>query len=164
MQVRRWPLRPCSGWRGNAGAKVDNGKLLVSQGVGCVLSETESNHGYVTVDSEKILDVLDNEDLLKKYSLKESVKIANQAVREANELPDIKPTAEVFLHALLPFKYTLHLHPVIINALLINRDAQKSYQTYTRMPVLSGMPPGWKCPFFSPSTCKASQRSRISTL
>ena len=110
---------------GNAGAKADKGKLLVSQGVGCVLSETESNHGYVTVDSEQILAILDNKDLLKKYSLKESVKIANKAVREANELPDIKPTAEVFLHALLPFKYTLHLHPVIINALLINRDAQK---------------------------------------
>ncbi|WP_330927473.1 class II aldolase/adducin family protein [Candidatus Sororendozoicomonas aggregata] len=110
---------------GNAGAKVDTARLLVSQGVGCVLSETELNHGYVTVDSEKILNILNNKDLLKKYSLKESVKIANKAVREANELPDIKPTAEVFLHALLPFKYTLHLHPVIINALLINRDARE---------------------------------------
>ncbi len=110
---------------GNAGVKVDANRMLVSQGIGCVLSETELNYGYVGVDIKKILNILENENLLNGNSLKDDVKIANSAVRDANESPDIKPTAEVFLHALLPFKYTLHLHPVVINAILIMNDAKR---------------------------------------
>ena len=113
---------------GNAGTKIANDAMLVSQGIGCVLSETTEKLGYVSVDPHKIADVLADQRLCPiaspESSLKEKTAIANSAVKEANETPEIKPTAEVFLHALLPFKHTLHLHPVVINAILIRSDAK----------------------------------------
>ena len=110
---------------GNASVKHTETKMLATQAWGCTLSDTEENQGYVCVDTKKICDVLANESVLNAPTLTEKNKIANEFVRDANDMENVKPTAEVFLHALLPFKYALHLHPIIVNSILVQNNAKE---------------------------------------
>lgn len=115
---------------GNAGVKHQDSKMLVTQAWDYTLSETESGQGYVSVDTDAIYNILNNPDVLEAQSLSQKNAVANVLVKQATVPCEIKPTAEVYLHAMLPFTFTLHLHPTLINSILVQDAAEKMLQVF----------------------------------
>ncbi len=114
---------------GNVGVKIDTENMLVTQAWGITLTETNENVGYAHVNTASVADILSDTRVLRADSLTDKNITANELLRSSNYTPHIKPTAEVYLHALMPFKYTLHLHPTAINCLLIIDNPQTWIQS-----------------------------------
>lgn len=95
---------------GNSSYKLDNNKMLIKAS-GYQLAELTENDGYAMVDYQKIRNNFLNYTHLDNMTEKES----NQILRDAY-IRGEKPSIETFLHA-ISGKYTLHTHPVVINAL-----------------------------------------------
>jgi rhamnose utilization protein RhaD (predicted bifunctional aldolase and dehydrogenase) len=84
----------------------------------------ESNHNNSNKNSNKNGNNNHNHNdnnYNSKYLLEAS---AQTALTAANLTKDIKPSIETFFHV-YGYKFTLHTHPVMVNALMISRDAQQ---------------------------------------
>ena len=104
---------------GNSSVKLKNNIMLVKAS-GFLLSDVEHNKGYVKVDNKKVMGILENNELLK-LSKKERDSLVSRHISDAVIESDSKPSIETFLHALLS-NYTLHIHPIAVNAVTCRQD------------------------------------------
>lgn len=104
---------------GNSSVKIDNHTMLVKAS-GIVLSELNETSGYVAVNYKKIRDWFKTEDLqgLNRQAREQKGKDLTTA---ATVSETGKPSIETFLHALLN-TYTLHTHPLSVNAVTARSD------------------------------------------
>ena len=95
---------------GNSSVKMEDGRMVIKAS-GYQLSEVTESEGYSIVNRMHIRDILSNK--AKRVSLREADTefILKESLIEGN-----RPSIETFLHAELS-KYTLHTHPIIVNAL-----------------------------------------------
>ena len=108
---------------GNASVKMSDGSMLIKASGGS-LSEVEEPGGYVRVENRKVLSILHDREISrlrdKGKRNARAVILAARAVTEGNGRPSI----EVFLHALLD-RYTLHVHPIAVNAIACRKNWKK---------------------------------------
>jgi len=105
---------------GNASVKLADGTMLI-KGSGYLLSDVNRNNGHVRVSINQLRQVLLRRDLhiLPREARDAAVtELVNAAVVDDNK---IRPSIETLLHALMA-KYTLHTHPLVVNAVCCRSD------------------------------------------
>ncbi|MBL7196560.1 MAG: class II aldolase [Candidatus Omnitrophica bacterium] len=105
---------------GNTSVKLNNSIMLIKAS-GFMLSEVELDKGYLKVEYRKIEKILKNKRI---FSLKDKGTRSQLAIRLLGKTAVEKsnnPSIETFLHALL-YKYTLHVHPLVVNAITCKKN------------------------------------------
>lgn len=108
---------------GNSSVKLDNGLMLIKAS-GFSLSEVELDRGYAIVDNARVLEILEKEEILQNPDKRQKDNLASRLVRETVINSANRPSIETFLHSVL-YKYTLHTHPIVVNAVTCRSDAQE---------------------------------------
>jgi FMN phosphatase YigB (HAD superfamily)/rhamnose utilization protein RhaD (predicted bifunctional aldolase and dehydrogenase) len=92
---------------GNSSVKFGDYMFIKASGVN--MSNVNINNGYVVIDNKKILNDI-NSNIIKE-------------VTEYNLFGQKRASIETFMHSILK-KYTLHIHPIQINRILITTEAK----------------------------------------
>ena len=100
---------------GNSSVKLSENKMAVKAS-GVQMSELTDQYGYSIVDSSIIRDYFLDKGKRKGLTEKDGAEILQKSLIEG-----MKPSIETFLHATLN-KYTLHTHPIVVNALVCRSD------------------------------------------
>lgn len=105
---------------GNISIKISERNMLIKSS-GVQLSNINKEYGITSVDYKKIKDFLNmnKENNMEKI---DEINIINQSIIEGN-----KPSIETFLHS-FTYKYTIHIHSIIINILTCRKDGMKILQ------------------------------------
>lgn len=105
---------------GNTSVKTDDGELQVKAS-GINLSQMTETSGIATVVLPKLVSFVSefDPDGLDRGAVEARSKAA---MADSNLDPSVRPSIETFLHAITPGKFTLHTHPVWVNA-LVSREA-----------------------------------------
>lgn len=113
---------------GNSSVKIDNWMFIKASGYN--LSAIDLNKGYVVIDNER---------------LKKDIDIGNVTdVINYNVLGTKRGSIETFMHAILK-KYTIHLHPIQLNRILIGKKArEKCLSLYPAALIIDYLTPGIK--------------------
>ena len=106
---------------GNTSMKEDG--ILYVKGSGCALS-TINPENFVKMDLYKLREIVNNvypdDD-----TQREAMFLADCAKTKLPGEEEKRPSVEALLHALLPQKYVLHLHPALVNGLTCGKDGAK---------------------------------------
>jgi len=105
---------------GNASIKLDEKTMLIKASGG-LLSETEPGRGYVKVDYREVLAIMGSPIATRTRERGKRDELLARRVKEAVLYSAGRPSIELFLHALLD-KFTLHVHPIAVNALACRRE------------------------------------------
>lgn len=113
---------------GNISIKVEDLMFIKSSGYN--LSTIDENNGYVVIDNKILLKDIQN------YSVKE--------VTNYNFIGNKRASIETYMHSILK-KYTVHLHPIQINKVLIATDAISIIkEIYPKSLIIEYLTPGIK--------------------
>ena len=113
---------------GNTSVKID--KLMFIKASGYNLTNIDTFNGYVAVDNEMLLSDINNN------SIKE--------VAKYNYIGNKRGSIETFMHSILK-KYTIHLHPIQINRVLISSNAKDIIRkVYPNSLIIDYVTPGIK--------------------
>ena len=93
---------------GNSSVKIDDWLIIKSSGIN--MTNINRNNGYVIIDNERMVKDI------KMQTTKE--------VTQYNVYGNHRASIETYMHSILK-KYTLHLHPIQVNRILIAKDAIK---------------------------------------
>ena len=104
---------------GNASVKNDDGTMLIKAS-GYLLSEVNEEMGIAEVSTQKIVDIVDDPDILNAKEKAERESMGAKLVKEAM-IDQNRPSIETLLHAFLS-KYTLHTHPLTVNMIVIQKE------------------------------------------
>ena len=105
---------------GNSSVKLEDGSMLIKAS-GFSLSEITNEKGYVKLDNKKVNEVLSNSELLEITDKRKREKASSDLIGNCILDSTGKPSIETFLHSLLG-KYTLHTHPIAVNAITVQKD------------------------------------------
>lgn len=111
---------------GNTSVKFDDGTMLIKAS-GYQLSELEIGNGYVRVDNREVLKLLDQADSLPDNRRMRDDLISRQMGKTVVGDESARPSIETLLHSLLK-TYTLHTHPIVVNAAACRMDWQDLLQ------------------------------------
>jgi len=114
---------------GNTSVKIDNVVCIKASGIS--LAAVDIQHGYVMMDHQKLISDINSNN--------------TKDVLHYNIFGNIKRgSIETFMHAILK-TYTLHIHPIQINRILISKDAKKyCTEIYPEGLVIDYVTPGIK--------------------
>lgn len=104
---------------GNSSFKPERGRMIVKAS-GYQLAEVSESRGYALVDTDLIRSAFFNAESLDAMSEADGKRILREALIDGE-----KPSIETFLHA-VSGKYTLHTHPIVVNALACRKDGAKT--------------------------------------
>ncbi len=107
---------------GNSSVKLSDGTMLIKAS-GVHLSDMSKTIGIAEVDNKKIVDFMDDQSIDQLPKKKREL-LAAKAISDATLTPDLKASIETPLHSLLK-KYTLHTHPLIVNAVTCKSNGQQ---------------------------------------
>jgi len=105
---------------GNTSVKLNDGKMIIKSS-GFHLSEMEYDNGFTIVDVGKILDILNDEQLVSISDKRERSILASKNINNAVLENGKRPSIETLMHVLMK-KYTLHIHPLVVNAIVCRKD------------------------------------------
>lgn len=105
---------------GNLSVKLDTGIMLIKES-GFSLSELELERGYTKISLKKVLNILHNSQATTPGERNKRDRRIEKLISNQSR----KPSIEVFLHALL-YKYTLHVHPLVVNAVTCRKDWRRA--------------------------------------
>lgn len=113
---------------GNTSVKINN--LMFIKASGYNLANIDENNGYVTIDNTILLEDIKNNKV--------------KEVTEYNFIGNKRGSIETFMHSILK-KYTLHLHPIQINRILVSKEAKTIInEIYPNSLVIDYFTPGIK--------------------
>jgi len=112
---------------GGGNTSVKDGDTLYVKASGCSLAEI-TIEGFVKM-SLKSLGKMWDASLPEDEGEREKV-ILDMMMDARKEGETARPSVEALLHALLPERYVVHLHPAIINGLTCSRSAGRGVMTY----------------------------------
>ena len=104
---------------GNSSVKDDNGRMYIKAS-GVFLSEVDEDFGYAIVKNEELLKIFED-DRIYNTDKRSADKIMSEYMTEVNLTPKFRPSIETLLHSMLQ-KYTLHTHPILVNAITNRAD------------------------------------------
>lgn len=105
---------------GNSSVKLENGLMLIKAS-GFMLSEVDFDNGYSKVDNKAILESFEDNDIASSSDVRIRDSLSAGILKEAVVDSSNKPSMETFLHSLF-YKYTLHTHPLILNAITCKKN------------------------------------------
>lgn len=105
---------------GNTSMK-ENGILYV-KGSGCALATIQAEN-FVAMDLAALLEIL-NKQYPSTDKERESAFLADVMAARLPGEENKRPSVEALLHALLPYRYVLHLHPALVNGLTCAVDGE----------------------------------------
>lgn len=108
---------------GNSSVKNSDGTMYIKAS-GVYLSEIFNNNGYAIVKNEELLNIFENSKIQSVVGKKQREILVGNHIKNANLTKDFRPSIETLLHSILK-KYTLHTHPVAVNAITCRRDWEK---------------------------------------
>jgi len=89
---------------------------LTIKASGFSLSEVEEDKGYSQLNNKQLLSIFDDTKITSSLDKKQRENFAKEKVYQALLTPDSRPSIETLLHALLD-TVTLHVHPIVVNAI-----------------------------------------------
>jgi rhamnose utilization protein RhaD (predicted bifunctional aldolase and dehydrogenase) len=99
---------------GNTSVKYDDNKMYIKAS-GCLLSEISENKGHTTIELDKTLAILDDNEIISESDKRAKDAKASQKLQQAISFGGSnRPSIETYLHALL-LKYTCHVHAISTN-------------------------------------------------
>lgn len=105
---------------GNSSVKFENGEMLIKAS-GFLLGDMSENSAYSKVDTKKISNIVKNEAIKNEKNKRKREELTSILVKEATLDKINRPSIETLLHSLL-YKYTLHIHPVVVNMIVIQKN------------------------------------------
>lgn len=115
------------GGGGNTSVKPGDGTLLVKAS-GTTLRDASAD-SFVVVDPVKVLQVLEADDLQALDLQQRDRHVAERINAAVLDQSGRRPSIETFLHAMLPDKYIVHVHPVLVNALTCMAGGEQIAET-----------------------------------
>lgn len=115
------------GGGGNTSVKPGDGTLLVKAS-GTTLRDASAD-SFVLVDSLKVLKVLEAVELQTLVLPQRDRQVADWINATVLDKSGRRPSIETFMHAMLPDKYIVHVHPVFVNALTCMAGGQQIAET-----------------------------------
>lgn len=113
---------------GNTSVKINS--LMFIKASGYNLANIDENNGYVTIDNTILLEDIKNNQV--------------KEVTEYNFTGNKRGSIETFMHSILK-KYTIHLHPIQINRILVTKEAKTIInEIYPNSLVIDYFTPGIK--------------------
>lgn len=106
---------------GNSSYKKDKDKMLIKAS-GYQLADLTDNDGYAVVNPEIIREAFLNVSSIDEFTEQYSNKILSEAFIEGK-----RPSIETFLHSITG-KYTLHTHPIVVNAMTCRKDGMEQLE------------------------------------
>lgn len=103
---------------GNSSYKISPDKMVIKAS-GVQLSDVREDGGFSVVNPQVIVNAFSEMNSDKEYNEEEGKRIIDRAFIEG-----AKPSIETFLHA-LSGRFTLHTHPILVNAIVCRNDAEK---------------------------------------
>lgn len=103
---------------GNSSYKISPDKMVIKAS-GVQLSDVREDGGFSVVNPQVIINAFSEMNNDKEYDEEEGKRIIDRAFIEG-----AKPSIETFLHA-LSGRFTLHTHPILVNAIVCRNDAEK---------------------------------------
>jgi len=98
---------------GNTSVKVDD--IMIIKASGFNLSDINEHKGYVFVKNEHLLNDLSNNSI--------------KNITDYNMYGKLRGSIETFMHSVLK-KYTIHLHPIQVNKILISKECDNFINKY----------------------------------
>lgn len=105
---------------GNSSVKLDDGTMLIKAS-GLLLSEVEEDRGYCRVDNRMIRAIIDEPGLSALERRRRDAEVAGRVNAAVVGIGSSRPSIETLLHSLLR-RYTLHTHPLVVNAVTCRTD------------------------------------------
>jgi HAD superfamily hydrolase (TIGR01549 family) len=113
---------------GNTSVKINN--LMFIKASGYNLTNIDENNGYVAMNNETLLNDIYNNTI--------------KEVTEYNFIGNKRGSIETFMHSILK-KYTIHLHPIQVNRILVTKEAKRIInEIYPNSLVIDYFTPGIK--------------------
>jgi len=105
---------------GNSSVKFDNGEMIIKAS-GFLLSDVNENSGYSRVQTNEIVQIVKNQNIIGEEDKRKRESLVSQLVKDATIDKINRPSIETLLHSFL-YKYTLHTHPIVVNMLTVKKD------------------------------------------
>ena len=105
---------------GNSSVKNSDGTMYIKAS-GVYLSEVNEDSGYAIVKNKDLVKVLKTSELQNISNKKEREQLVNDCMKSVNLTANFRPSIETLLHSILK-KYTLHTHPLMVNAITCRKD------------------------------------------
>ena len=105
---------------GNSSVKLDNGEMLIKAS-GFSLSDVNENQGYSRVKTKEIATIVQEKTVREEEDKRKRETITSELIKKAIVDKKNRPSIETILHSLL-HKYTLHTHPIVVNAIVIEKN------------------------------------------
>ena len=112
---------------GNSSVKLDNGEMIIKAS-GFLLSDVKQDSGYSRVFTKQIADILQNNKILNSNDKRHRESLTTKLVQSATIDKNNRPSIETLLHSSL-LKYTLHTHPIVVNMIVIQKNAKVILQS-----------------------------------
>ena len=106
---------------GGGNTSVKDGDEMIIKASGYLLSELCMGKGYTSVVIGKVLDILEDEDILTSKNKKERDVKSSEKLNKAVLYDGERPSIETYLHAML-YKYTFHVHAIAVNIFTSQKD------------------------------------------
>lgn len=106
---------------GGGNTSVKFGDKMYIKASGYLLSELTPGTGHTIVETQKVLRILEDDEVLSISDKKEKDATASKKLQLAKVVDGPRPSIETYLHALL-YKYTLHVHSIAVNLFTSHRD------------------------------------------
>ncbi len=108
---------------GGGNTSVKFGDKMYIKASGYLLSELTPNTGHTIVETEKVVQILEDEEVLSISDKKKKDAAASKKLQLAKTSDGPRPSIETYLHALL-YKYTLHVHSISVNLFTSHQNGQ----------------------------------------
>lgn len=108
---------------GNSSVKLDSGELVVKAS-GFALADVTHNAGYIRIAGDNLKNIFSQKARLMAMDRKRRDHFVQECITAACKQSDAKPLIETLLHTLL-YRYVLHTHPIVVNAIAARADWQK---------------------------------------
>ena len=105
---------------GNSSVKLPDGTMYIKAS-GFYLSEIEENYAYTIVKNNELLKIFDDKTIIQETDKRKKDMLCSNYVSKFNMNDKFRPSIETLLHSLLK-KYTLHTHPIVVNAILCRNN------------------------------------------
>lgn len=99
---------------GGGNTSVKFGNQMYIKASGYLLSELTNTTGHTIVETDKVVAILDDAEVLEIADKKEKDATASRKLQLAKISDGPRPSIETYLHALL-YKHTLHVHSISVN-------------------------------------------------
>lgn len=120
---RRYGSDPAFVLLGGGNTSVKEGNVLYVKASGYALG-TIGEEGFVRMDLQKLSQIWEKTYSEDDDKREDEVLSDMMDCRLAGETA--RPSVEALLHALLPFKYVVHLHPAMVNGITCSRNGQET--------------------------------------